>query len=149
MQRNDLGLTFEKALLIEIMNDKTRFICPDKTYCIDALEVSNDKAKRGFITLYWNADEPGLPVSRQLKKVIQLKHLIPEPSYHDPDTFHKGGGLIWRKSWENKYACHFHFLYNITPTSKDVRELVENIRQDDIGILLNPALESNILEYYK
>lgn len=79
----------------------------DKSSLIDAIEIGKD-----FVTVYINSTEPGLPGSVQQNFVQEFKEFLENPSLHDPDRFHKGDhprGSNWR-TWENKFACHFHLL---------------------------------------
>jgi len=89
------------------MSNKIRFI--DQEALIDAIEISKDDS---FVTVYINSDQPGLSGSVQQEFIETFSDLLQNPSYHDPSVFHVGDhprGSDWR-TWENKYACHFHFM---------------------------------------
>lgn len=105
----------------------------DKNSLIDAIEIAND-----FVTVYVNSNEPGLPGSSQKKFIEKFTDILPYPNHHDPARFHEPGdprGSKWR-TWENKYACHFHFqgepkqiiktILNRTNLSPKLKEELEN-----------------------
>lgn len=79
----------------------------DKNSLLDAVEVGKD-----FVTVYINSTEPGKSGSVQQDFIAEFKEFLENPYLHDPDRFHTGDhprGSNWR-TWENKYACHFHLL---------------------------------------
>jgi hypothetical protein len=85
--------------------ERVRFT--DKSELIDAIEVGD-----GFVTVYINSVEPGLPGSVQQRFITKFKEFLENPYLHDPERFHQGDhprGSNWR-TWEHKYACHFHLL---------------------------------------
>lgn len=87
------------------MKQKIRLTEPNEL--IDAVEVGED-----FVTVYLNTHKPGLPESIQDWFINRYRKYLANPSYHDPERFHKGDhprGSNWR-TWEHKYACHFHLL---------------------------------------
>lgn len=87
--------------------DKFRYI--DKASLIDAIEVSK---KDDFVTVYINSEEVGHEESVQKKFIREFEDILKDPNLHDPSRFHLGDhprGSDWR-TWENKYACHFHFV---------------------------------------
>lgn len=84
---------------------KKRYI--DENSIIDAFEIGDD-----FVTVYINSCEPGVAGSLQRSYIDLFNDILKDPNYHDPERFHKGDhprGSNWR-TWENKFACHFHFL---------------------------------------
>ena len=81
-----------------------RFI--DKESLIDAIEIGPD-----FVTIYLNTTTPACPKSQQRKFIDLFSDILIDPFFHDAERFHDPGdprGSKWR-TWEHKYACHFHF----------------------------------------
>ena len=94
----------------------------DRSELIDAIEIGED-----FITVYCNSTEPGLEDSVQRKLFKELQELTPIEGYHDPAKFHgvdDPRGSKWR-TWERKFACHFHVEYGREVTLKDLRNVLK------------------------
>jgi len=111
-----------------------RFI--DKDSLIDAIEIGKD-----FITVYWNANEPGTPTSRHVKKVKSVPFKV---HGHNPERFHEGG-QDWR-DWANKFGCHFHYLFEGPVDSIDINHILDEFHSDNEGELISPKLRNMIKE---
>ena len=93
--------------------NKLRII--DPRALIDAIEISTEG---NFVSVYINSTEPGLPGSVQRNFIKTFEDILDNPNYHNPELFHKGDhprGSDWR-TWEHKYACHFHIVGDVYKT---------------------------------
>lgn len=106
---------------------------PHPECAFHAIEISNEKALKNFITFY---------VKRPMSHGAQqdLEDILPNPGYHDPGYFHRE---------ENPNAIlgckyHYHILFDHVPNSDDIRMVIK--RLENLGGTIHPPVKEHILK---
>ena len=134
-------MRFAMRKIIEV--DKVQFIHPHSSYLVDAIEISTKQSHAGFITVFFNAKEPGLPNSTHRLLMDELEKLSDVKPFHDPNIFHTETDKDWRQAWEHKYGCHIHIIYNRIPRKEDMYNTLK-ILEGHIGPYFDFFIRENL-----
>lgn len=123
--------------------DKDRFFILDAGYPIDAIEVSDERSNKNFITYYCQ-----VPTKDTDTFSRSLADIMPNPNYHAPEIFHREpkGWKGW-KLWTTKFCKHYHIVHDNTVGKEEIKEFFKRVEESSKN-LIAPALIQEIKTHY-